>query len=153
MLGQAKQDPVAVIVCALGRSRAKTLALDHLSAAHAAAAALSAVDLRAHIDQAAALLQHRPSVTAQTSTAELRQDQARLRGYQREELSWLADAHDRLAQGGLRRGERRHLLAAIAQRQEAATQLGRRLDQVDQRVRLRPEALFMSFQHRVVVQQ
>ena len=27
------------------------------------------------------------------------------------------------------------------------------LDQVDQRVRLRPEALFMSFQHRVVVQQ
>jgi hypothetical protein len=27
------------------------------------------------------------------------------------------------------------------------------LDQVDQRARLRPEALFMSFQHRVVVQQ
>jgi hypothetical protein len=27
------------------------------------------------------------------------------------------------------------------------------MDQVDQRVRLRPEALFMSFQHRVVVQQ
>jgi hypothetical protein len=134
VLGQAKQDPVAVIVCALGRSRAKTLALDHLSAAHAAAAALSAVDLRAHIDQAAALLQHRPSVTAQTSAAELRQDQARLRGYQREELSWLADAHDRLAHGGLRRGERRHLLAAITQRQEAVTHLGRRLDQVDQRL-------------------
>jgi hypothetical protein len=134
VLGQATQDPVAVIVRALGRSRAKTLALDHLSAARAAAAALSAVDLRARIDQAAALLQHRPSVTAQTSTAELRQDQARLRGYQREELSWLADAHDRLAQGGLRRGERRHLLAAIAQRQEAATQLGRRLDDVDQRL-------------------
>jgi conjugative relaxase-like TrwC/TraI family protein len=134
VLGQARQDPVAVIVRALGRSRAKTLALDHLSAAHAAAAALSAVDLRARIDQAAALLQHRPSVTAQTSTAELRQDQARLRGYQREELTWLADAHDRLAQGGLRRGERRHLLAAIAQRQEAVTQLGRRLDDVDQRL-------------------
>ncbi len=31
VLGQATQDPVAVIVRALGRSRAKTLALDHLS--------------------------------------------------------------------------------------------------------------------------
>ena len=73
-------------------------------------------------------------MTAQTSTAELRQDQARLRGYQREELSWLADAHERLAHGGLRRAERHHLLAAIAQRQQAVTHLGRRLDQVDQRL-------------------
>jgi conjugative relaxase-like TrwC/TraI family protein len=134
VLGHVKQDPVAAIVRALGRSRAKTLALDHLLAARAAGAALSAVELRARIDQAAALLQHRPAVTAQTGAAEVRQEQARLRSYQREELGWLADAHQRLARGDLRRGERRRLLSAIADRQKAVAQLGRRLDDVDQRV-------------------
>jgi conjugative relaxase-like TrwC/TraI family protein len=134
VLGQTKQDPIAVIVRVLGRSRAKTLALDHLSAARAAAAALSAVELRAQIDQAAELLAHRPSVTAQTGAVELRQEQARLRGYQRDELSWLAHAHERLAHGDLRRGERRRLLGSISERQGAVTQLERRLEDLDQRL-------------------
>jgi hypothetical protein len=134
VLGQTKQDPIAVIVRVLGRSRAKSLALDHLSAARAAAATLSAVELRTHIDQAADLLAHRPSVTAQTGAAELRREQARLRGYQRDDLSWLAHAHERLAQGDLRRGERRRLLGSISERQRAVTQLERRLEDVDQQL-------------------
>jgi hypothetical protein len=73
-------------------------------------------------------------VTAQTGAAELRREQARLRGYQREELSWLADAHRRLADGHLRRSDRRRLRSASADRQQAVAQLGRRLDDVDQRL-------------------
>src|SRR6266508_687664 len=116
VLGQPKQDPLAVIVRALGRSRAKTLALDHLAAARAEAAALPDPELRARLERAVALLEQRPRLTAQTGPAELRQEQARLRGYRRDELSWLVDTRDRLAQGGLRRSERRRLQVAIGGR-------------------------------------
>ena len=47
---------------------------------------------------------------------------------------------------GVRGVEAVHFFPADLRRQEV-------LDQVDQRVRLLPDALFMSFQHRVVVQQ
>jgi hypothetical protein len=134
VLGQPKQDPVGVIVRALGRSRAKTLALDHLAAALAKAAELPEQDLRARVARAAALLEQRPRLTAHTGPGELRQEQARLRGYQREELSWLGEARDRLAQGGLPRGQRRRLQAAIGDREQALAQLGRRLADVDQRL-------------------
>jgi len=134
VLGQPKQDPLAVIVRALGRSRAKTLALDHLVAARAEAAALPDPELRARLERAVALLEQRPRLTAQTGPAELRQEQARLRGYRRDELSWLVDTRDRLAQGGLRRSERRRLQVAIGEREQALAQLGRRLGDVDQRL-------------------
>ena len=134
VLGQPKQDPVAVIVRALGRSRAKTLALDHPVAARAEAAQLPDPELRARLERAAALLEQRPRPIAHTGPAELRQEQARLRGYQREELSWLVDARDRLAQGGLRRSERRRLQAAVGEREQALAQLARRVDAVGQRL-------------------
>jgi hypothetical protein len=134
VLGQPKQDPMGVIVRALGRSRAKTLALDHLAAARAKAAELPEQELRAGVARAAALLEQRPQPTAHTGPTELRQEQARLRGYQREELSWLGDARDRLAQGGLQRSERRQLQAVIREREQALAQLDRRLGDVDQRL-------------------
>jgi conjugative relaxase-like TrwC/TraI family protein len=134
ILGQIKQDPVAAIVRALGRTRAKALALDHLTATQAQAALLSAEQLRDRIEHAAALVDQRPSTTTLTGVAELRQEQARLRGYQREERSWLADAHRRLDGGHLRRGERRRLQVTIDEREAATAQLGRRLDDVDQRL-------------------
>ena len=134
VLGQAKQDPVAVIVRALGRSHAKTLALDQLAVARATAAALSDVELHGRIGQAVALLEHRPAMTSQTGLAELRDEQARLRGYQREDLDWLADAGQRLADGDLRRSQRRRLQAAVGEREAAVAQLQRRLDDVDQRL-------------------
>jgi conjugative relaxase-like TrwC/TraI family protein len=134
VFGELKQDPVAVIVRAFGRSRAKTLALDHLPTARAEAAALPEPELRARLQDAAALLEQRPQLAAQTGAAELRQEQARLRGYQRDELSWLVDARDRLHQGRPRRGERRRLQAAIPGRQETLAHLGRRLDDIDQRL-------------------
>jgi hypothetical protein len=134
MLGQPTQDPVGVIVRALGRSHAKTLALDHLVAARAKAAELPEQELQARVARAAALLEQRPRLNAHTGPGELRQEQARLRGYQREELSWLGEAHDQLAQGGLPRGQRRRLQAAIGEREQALTQLGRRLADVDQRL-------------------
>jgi len=133
VLGQPTQDPVGVIVRALGRSRAKTLALDHLAAARAKAAELSEAELRARVAHAAALLEQRPPLAAHTGPTELRQEQARLRGYQREELSWLGEARDRLAQGRLPRSQRR-LQAAIGEREQALAQLGRRLADVDQRL-------------------
>jgi hypothetical protein len=134
MLGQPKKDPMGVIVRALGRSRAKTLALDHLAAARAKAAELPEHELRARVARAAALLEQRPRLATHTGPAELRQEQARLRGYQREELSWLGDARDQLAQGGLPRNQRRRLQAAIGEREQALAQLGRRLADVDQRL-------------------
>lgn len=134
ILGQIKQDPVAAIVRALGRTRAKALALDHLTATQAQAALLSAEQLRDRIEHAAALVDQRPPTTTLTGVAELRQEQARLRGYQREELSWLDDAHRRLDGGHLRRGDRRQLQAAIDEREAAAAQVGSRLDDVDQRL-------------------
>jgi conjugative relaxase-like TrwC/TraI family protein len=134
VLGQPKRDPVAGIVQAFGRSRAKMLALDHLATARAMAAALPDAELRSRVDQAAALLEHRPPLTAQTSAAELRQEQARLRGYRRDESSWLADAREHLAEGGLRRDEWRRLQAAIPEREAAVAQLDRRLADVDQRL-------------------
>jgi hypothetical protein len=133
VLGPPPQDPVGVIVRALGRSRAKTLALDHLVAARAKAAELPEQELRARVARAAALLEQRPRLAAHTGPAELRQEQARLRGYQREELSWLGEACDQLAQGGLPRSQRR-LQAAIGDREQALAQLGRRLADVDQRL-------------------
>ncbi len=134
VLGQPKRDPVAGIVQAFGRSRAKLLALDHLATARAMAAALPDAELRSRVDQAAALLEHRPPLTAQTSSAELRQEQARLRGYRRDESSWLADAREHLAEGGLRRDEWRRLQTAIPEREAAVAQLDRRLADVDQRL-------------------
>jgi len=134
VLGQPKRDPVAGIVQAFGRSRAKLLALDHLATARAMAAALPDAELRSRVDQAAALLEHRPPLTAQTSAAELRGEQARLRGYRRDESSWLADAREHLAEGGLRRDEWRRLQTAIPEREAAVAQLDRRLADVDQRL-------------------
>ncbi len=134
VLGQPKRDPVAGIVQAFGRSRAKLLALDHLATARAMAAALPDAELRSRVDQAAALLEHRPPLTAQTSAAELRGEQARLRGYRRDESSWLADAREHLAEGGLRRDEWRRLQAAIPEREAAVAQLDRRLANIDQRL-------------------
>jgi conjugative relaxase-like TrwC/TraI family protein len=134
VLGQPKQDPLAMIVRTLGRSRAKRLALDHLVAARPEAAELSSGELQARLEQAAALLEQRPQPAAQSGPAELRQDQARLRAYQREELSWLVDARERLAQGGLRRSERRRVQAGAGEREQRLAQLGRRLSDVDQRL-------------------
>jgi len=134
VLGQPRRDPVAGIVQAFGRSRAKLLALDHLAAARAMAAALPEAELRSRVDQAAALLEQRPPLTGQTSAAELRQEQARLRGYRRDEAGWLADARERLAGGGLRGGERRRLQVAIPEREAAVAQLDRRLAIIDQRL-------------------
>jgi hypothetical protein len=128
------QDPVGVIVRALGRSRAKTLALDHLATARAKAAELPEQELRARVARAAALLEQRPRLVAHTGPGELRKEQARLRGYQREELSWLGDARDQLALGGLPRNQRRRLQATIADREQALAHLGRRLADVDQRL-------------------
>jgi conjugative relaxase-like TrwC/TraI family protein len=134
VLGQPTQDPVGVIVRALGRSRAKTLALDHLAAARAKAVELPEPELRGRMARAGALLEQRPRLAAHTGPAELRQEQARLRGYQREELSWLDDARNRLAQGGLPRSQRRRLQTTIDDREQALAQLGRRLADVDQRL-------------------
>jgi conjugative relaxase-like TrwC/TraI family protein len=134
LLGQVKQDPVAVIVRALGRTRAKTLALDHLTAAQAQAALLSASELQSRVDHAVALLEQRPPTTIHSDAAELRHERARLRAYQREEQSWLADANERLEDGRLRRSDRRRLQVMIDDRNAAVTQLGRRLDDVDQRL-------------------
>ncbi len=134
VLGQPRRDPVAGIVQAFGRSRAKLLALDHLATARAMAAALPEAELRSRLDQATALLEQRPPLTAQTSGAELRQEQARLRSYRRDEASWLADARQRLAEGGLRRDERRRLQAALPEREAAVAQLDRRLANIDQRL-------------------
>jgi hypothetical protein len=134
VLGQPKQDPVGVIVRALGRSRAKTLALDHLAAARAKAAELPEQELRDQVARAAALLEQRPQLAAHTGPAELRQEQARLRGYQREELNWLDEARDQLAQGRLPRNQRRRLQAATVDREQALAQLGRRLADIDQRL-------------------
>jgi len=105
-----------------------------VAAARAEAAALPDPEMRARLERAVALLEQRPRLTAQTGPAELRQEQARLRGYQRDELSWLVDTRDRLAQGGLRRSERRRLQVAIGEREQALAQLGRRLGDVDQRL-------------------
>jgi conjugative relaxase-like TrwC/TraI family protein len=134
VLGQPTQDPVGVLVRALGRSRAKTLALDHLAAARAKATELPEPELRTRVARAAALLEQRPRLATHTGPAELRQEQARLRGYQREELNWLDEARDQLAQGGLPRNQRRRLQAATVDREQALTQLGRRLADVDQRL-------------------
>jgi len=137
VLGQPKRDPVAGIVRALGRSRAKRLALDHLAAAGDHATALPELPdaaLRARVDHAAALLEQRPRLSAQTTTAELRQQQARLRGYRRDELRWLADTRERLAGGGHGRGQRRRLQAALGDREAAVAQLDRRLADLERRL-------------------
>jgi hypothetical protein len=134
VLGQPKQNPVAVIVRAFGRSRAKRLALDHMGTARGAAAGLPDAELRTRIDQATALLERRPPLTAQTGVTELHQEQARLRGYRRDETSWIVEARQRLAEDRLRRSERRRLQRAIPERVKAVTQLERRLDDVDQRL-------------------
>jgi conjugative relaxase-like TrwC/TraI family protein len=134
VLGQPRRDPVAGIVQAFGRSRAKQLALDHLATTQAMAAALPEAELQRRVDQAATLLEQRPSLTSQTSAAEFRQEQARLRAYRRDESSWLTEARERLADSGLRRGERRRLQAAIPAREAAVAQLDRRLATIDQRL-------------------
>jgi conjugative relaxase-like TrwC/TraI family protein len=131
VLATPEQEPLAVIVRALGRSRAKRLAIDHLPTAHAQAATLPEAALRAPIDHAATLLEQRPRPTAQTIPAELRHEQARLRDYRRDELSWLADTRERLATPSLRGRERRRLRAAARHRQAAVVQLDRRLDDLD----------------------
>jgi conjugative relaxase-like TrwC/TraI family protein len=133
-LGQPKQDPIATIVRALGRSRAKRLAIDHLNAGLAKATTLPEAELRARIDHAAALLEQRPRLTAQTSPGDLRHERARLRDYQRDEVSWLADTREHLAQPGLRAHERRRLRAALRHREAAVAQLDRRLDDIDHRL-------------------
>jgi conjugative relaxase-like TrwC/TraI family protein len=131
---QPNRDPVAAVVQALGRSRAKTLALDHLPSAHAEAVRLPSEELRARVDRAAQLLQQRPQLSARTSVAEVRREQARLRAYQREEQCWITDAEQRLAAGRLRRAERHELQAAIPERRAALTSLDQRLQALAQRL-------------------
>jgi conjugative relaxase-like TrwC/TraI family protein len=132
-LGQPKQDPIATIVRALGRSRAKRLAIDHLPA-QARATRLPDEALRDRVEHAAALLEQRPRPTAQTTSAELRHEQARLLDYRRDELSWLADTREHLAESGLRGRERRRLRATLRHREAAVTQLDLRLDDIDHRL-------------------
>jgi conjugative relaxase-like TrwC/TraI family protein len=133
-LAVPKQDPLAVIVRALGRSRAKRLAIDHLPTAHAQAATLPDAALRDRIDNAATLLEQRPRLTTQTTPAELRHEQAVLRDYRRDELSWLAHTRERLASPSLRARERRRLRSAARHREAAVAQLDRRLEDLDRRL-------------------
>ena len=134
VFGALRRDPVAAIVRALGRSRAKRLALDHLDPARAAAAALPDAELRARVQDTVALLEQRPAIQGRAGAAELRAEQAHLRGWRREEAAWLADARQRLDHGRLRRGDRRRLQAAIPERDAAVAELDRRLADLDRRL-------------------
>jgi len=136
---EARPEPVATIVNALGRSRAETLAVDHGTAATAAAA--SSAELEARVAAAARLLEARPTGAA-GELVELRAMRSRLQRYLQEELAYRSGRDGgQTSAGTVTSPERRRLVDRLRRRAPGEDgpvamleHLQRQLAQFDQRI-------------------